>query len=108
MVVISLCCEYSLFLPFFAFFSQSPHPTATLSFNGRGAAAASGVMAMAGDDDIISIGGSNLEMALFASFFPTTLLLLHLSLGEASKIPGSRRKSPGRRQEVLSQLLPDS
>jgi len=67
MVVFSLCCGYSLFLPFFAFFclflpfyalfsQQSPPPTATLSFNGRGATAASGVMAMAGDDDNINRG----------------------------------------------------
>ncbi len=81
--------------------------TATLAFNGRGATAASGVTAMVGDDDIISIGGSNSEMALFASFSPTTS-----SLGEASKIwevarmsPEVARTSPGSPVSIVTGLV---
>ena len=39
-------------------------PTATFDFNCRGTTAASGVTATVGDDDIISMGGSNVEMAI--------------------------------------------
>jgi len=38
--------------------------TVTFYFNGRGATAASGVTATVGDDDIISMGRSNVEMAI--------------------------------------------
>ena len=38
--------------------------TATFDFNGRGTTAASGVTVTVGDDDIISMGGSNVEMAI--------------------------------------------
>jgi hypothetical protein len=37
---------------------------ATFNFNGRGTMAASGVTATVGVDDIISMGGSNAEMAV--------------------------------------------
>ena len=44
--------------------SQQLLTMATFSFNGRGTMAASGVTATVGVDDIISMGGSNAEMAV--------------------------------------------
>jgi hypothetical protein len=64
--------------------------------------AASGVTATVGDDDIISMGGSNAEMAIHW-LYPTTL-----SVGEAGKIWEVARKLPGSPFSIFSQLLPDS
>jgi hypothetical protein len=50
--------------------SRRLRTTAKFAFDGRGATAASGVMATVSDDDIISMRGSNADMAILSGFIP--------------------------------------